>query len=462
MYVTVIAPSEQAKKGAVGCCAYPVMLFDGTPDGRVFAACVPASADEVDASTRRRWMRESCAQPDGRTGSENKDIRHGFHDFIKVMFPGLGLRGGFSLQKLVFKQAMTGTSKGAACDCYGPTGELALFIGEYKGDGAMEVRAGLIEAFAYARAVAIDIFIKGVPWEQIVVPVFSTDGCCIQFGAVFHGAPTNGVMCMVTSNVLDLTSEYGVTWATAYFRKLENHVREMTAKVTSAQVRQDWPEQAKDDDFRIHRSIHLKQNGTKVDIYGSRSKSLMHVMQIFAHLHSSVAATVVCFPLGMYNRLKSEPYSIEERTFLAFPNLEDAGYSVYPPVEENEVQLFLSQLRSAVRLLHEAGVVHGDLYVTNIMWNGSNVKIIDWDTAFFKEDGVPDDLQSEWHTNPKWKQYKTSEKIEDLDNFLVDTFDYAWKHNQWFSNTQTHSDMKQMFCDLQRKLAVEKGLIDEQ
>lgn len=47
---------------------------------------------------------------------------------------------------------------------------------------------------------------------------------------------------------------------------------------------------------------------------------------------------------------------------------------------------FLAELEFAVTAVHDAGVIHVDLYASNIMWKVEHdgsicVKIIDWDTA---------------------------------------------------------------------------------
>jgi hypothetical protein len=43
---------------------------------------------------------------------------------------------------------------------------------------------------------------------------------------------------------------------------------------------------------------------------------------------------------------------------------------------------------------HEAGIVHGDFYLSNFMWriqnNEVDLKVIDWDSAFFLSQPLPD------------------------------------------------------------------------
>jgi hypothetical protein len=55
--------------------------------------------------------------------------------------------------------------------------------------------------------------------------------------------------------------------------------------------------------------------------------------------------------------------------------------------------VFIEQLRAVVLRIGKAGVVHGDLYPSNIMWRRSRdegevlIKIIDWDAAHCLREG---------------------------------------------------------------------------
>jgi serine/threonine protein kinase len=57
------------------------------------------------------------------------------------------------------------------------------------------------------------------------------------------------------------------------------------------------------------------------------------------------------------------------------------------PVDEGDYHSFLISLESLVHRVHACGVVHVDLYPSNIMWAKTGgvvtVKIIDWDAATF-------------------------------------------------------------------------------
>jgi hypothetical protein len=65
------------------------------------------------------------------------------------------------------------------------------------------------------------------------------------------------------------------------------------------------------------------------------------------------------------------------------------GYTMGCPNRINNAHaylLFKDALKTAVNMLHEAGVLHGDLYFSNVMWKLESdetvqVKIVDWDAA---------------------------------------------------------------------------------
>jgi serine/threonine protein kinase len=70
-----------------------------------------------------------------------------------------------------------------------------------------------------------------------------------------------------------------------------------------------------------------------------------------------------------------------------FENLESDGYVIGVPEGEHLQSLYATNLKTAIEAIHTAGLVHMDLYPSNIMWksddsgNGVKIKIIDWDSV---------------------------------------------------------------------------------
>ena len=61
-----------------------------------------------------------------------------------------------------------------------------------------------------------------------------------------------------------------------------------------------------------------------------------------------------------------------------------SDYKIGLPYTQEQRKIYLEKLKSAIRAIHMAGVVHLDLYLSNIMWKELEsgkieLKIIDWD-----------------------------------------------------------------------------------
>lgn len=121
--------------------------------------------------------------------------------------------------------------------------------------------------------------------------------------------------------------------------------------------------------------------------------------KLFAH---EVTRSIPEYPLAIRTPDNSESGSISESCYhLVYRNLCTIGYSIGCPNRlENPSQFcnFVTKLTTTVRdIYHTAGVIHGDLYASNIMWKADghdnvDIKIIDWDGAHCVEEGDFSDL----------------------------------------------------------------------
>jgi serine/threonine protein kinase len=72
---------------------------------------------------------------------------------------------------------------------------------------------------------------------------------------------------------------------------------------------------------------------------------------------------------------------------LVFHNLLQQGYRMGVPEDAGDYREFLIALEVLVRQVHARGVIHVDLYPSNIMWAKVNgvvrIRIVDWDSATF-------------------------------------------------------------------------------
>jgi hypothetical protein len=119
---------------------------------------------------------------------------------------------------------------------------------------------------------------------------------------------------------------------------------------------------------------------------------------------------------------------------------------------------YLDTLEQAVAAIHLAGVVHGDLYVSNVMWREKDgavqIKIIDWDTAFLKDTGVPMTWEEMWLNKPKWLAYKLANNDPlQLDLFMVRALRFAFEKDELWTSLHTDdvSELNSRFKVVQKE-----------
>ncbi|MEG0047478.1 MAG: lipopolysaccharide kinase InaA family protein, partial [Comamonas sp.] len=80
---------------------------------------------------------------------------------------------------------------------------------------------------------------------------------------------------------------------------------------------------------------------------------------VTGHPHRQMAMALPLLPAGM-------------RPLAAPPSLRSCSRDIYPPqlgLTPGAAQHLLAQVGAAVRHLHQCGVLHGDLYAHNILWD---------------------------------------------------------------------------------------------
>lgn len=90
--------------------------------------------------------------------------------------------------------------------------------------------------------------------------------------------------------------------------------------------------------------------------------------RVFGVLIASPAAQFVCFPFGNVAGVADVDTKLKMSPALLFPNLRKAGYQCHLPQDRRVALMYTTALRKAVDTVHEAGIVHGDMYSSNVMW----------------------------------------------------------------------------------------------
>jgi serine/threonine protein kinase len=126
---------------------------------------------------------------------------------------------------------------------------------------------------------------------------------------------------------------------------------------------------------------------------------IQNMMMVFNKLYNSAARQYVEFPLSIRT-----PDSASMKLYqIIYRNLSTLGFVIGAPnrmTHEEDYNKYCLSLRRAVHAVHAAGVIHVDLYLSNVMWKKTGdeveIKIIDWDASQLLS-------QEDFHPNIKAK-----------------------------------------------------------
>lgn len=264
-------------------------------------------------------------------------------------------------------------------------GNLIVGIWEVKGGEAAPL-AGWLEAFANASRVACNLVAKGVPITDVIVPTNVYTGGSIQFGATIVLEPFFPVLVPV-GGVIDLATFEGGVLTRAYLKKAKKQAEKLN---NMARGKVEPPTAMALSRNLYHVKVLNKPTLARgLGLFGTIARGLLHMIRALNLLYASEDARPhVVFPLALRTPDKGD----DQAPFaLVFPNLANEGFRIgFPPEEVVKPSDFIEQLRAVAVRIGKAGVVHGDLYPSNIMWkrrddnHGSGevvIKVIDWDAA---------------------------------------------------------------------------------
>jgi len=285
---------------------------------------------------------------------------------------------------------------------------------EAKG-GAASTLVALRQAAITAMAIVFDLRSLGLPSEQIVIPVAGCTGSMMQFGAVICLDDSFGTF-LATSATLDLSVMAQNRLAAAYLRKASACARETERLLNSidaspqGNTQQDpistmeldpskyWIKFLSEEVFSRGLGLFTSSTVNRLDV----GPGLEHMGRALTLLYEHKAAReFVVFPLSVRSPNQLDPLVPQSETsncyLIIYEDLTKLGYQMGTPnrlADEGLYQSFLASLRLAVGEIHAAGVLHCDLYPSNLMWRSDgasttvSIKIIDWDCAHCLAEGA--------------------------------------------------------------------------
>lgn len=119
-------------------------------------------------------------------------------------------------------------------------------------------------------------------------------------------------------------------------------------------------------------------------------KSLDYMWDIYEALKDvEEVVKPLCFA-----RLDSDEEGLKNSDELIFPML--VGFTMGVPTDNDTFAAYIKELLNVIKKVHHAGVVHLDLYPSNIMWKleGGHVviRIVDWDAASKIGEAFPENM----------------------------------------------------------------------
>lgn len=268
------------------------------------------------------------------------------------------------------------------------------------------ISAAIIEGATLATNFAMQLLALHLVPEKCVLPVIANTGLCMVFGATIILPPSFPTY-IPLSKRLDLSDPQERMLASAYLIKAKAHVNNIGL---SLQKQHDLRPFSKVELLPIvdmilsEAPLHfIKRITTEVFDRGfgmfvedrdhlNIGPGIEHMFEALNMMYSSTPARHIPeYPLSIRT-----PDELSQNCYeLVFRHLGAEGYVIGCPDRIINAILFDKYriaYRESVKAVNDAGVVHGDLYLSNVMWRLRNdvveIKIIDWDAAHCLSEGV--------------------------------------------------------------------------
>jgi len=242
-------------------------------------------------------------------------------------------------------------------------------------------KEGNLEAIAHATNVAMGLVAKGLAPEEIVVPVFSCNGRLLQVSAVYFLRQTTfPVVCFLTT-VLDLFDDRGLDVAATALSKMLVHSDGITQALTNLQRQPRSQKPSLDMDLNL--SVYFIKPLIRFCSILGIDRMNESVARFFTLTSVLRGCSFACPPLAY--RLQDttmDGTSYIREDVIVFEKL--IGFQIGFPADAVERQKLFHAMQAAASEFHALGLVHMDMYLSNIMWkkNGHayDVRFVDFDS----------------------------------------------------------------------------------
>jgi hypothetical protein len=279
---------------------------------------------------------------------------------------------------------------------------------ENKGAGG-SILAAMAQAAATGSNMAMALLRKGVPIESIIIPVVANTGITMLFGVVTLLHPSSPAFTPV-SKILDLCAPKERREAAARLQLIKEYVKVLSELVSTCLRPEPPPSVMTLGSGRVFvKPISLAAFEKGLGLFANEESNpcdigpgMMHMIEVLNLLHAhEIARKHVVFPLSFSTPTSDVPFYQ-----IVYPHLGPEGYlglegyrigcPIRQPDQEQQVlnlfELYREALCEAVAAVHDAGVIHCDLYLSNVMWRQEeggaiSIKLIDWDASHRIEEG---------------------------------------------------------------------------
>jgi hypothetical protein len=244
------------------------------------------------------------------------------------------------------------------------------------------------QAFASGANLALSQERWGLASSHVAVPLLMTNGQLYQFAmaTLLDQIPVLHIL----TNILDANDPSNLEKIAKQLVMVRTHMVSQAAKLIACARVAKSAESSDPSDFPFDtRKYFLKSKDSVYNRFESSEKerkALPLLWEIFEAL-SGVEGVVMPFGYGRLKGLLDFSGCDMGGGGLVFPNLLPGRFTLGVPVDSKTYEAFCSRLEHVIHEVHARGIIHVDLYPSNILWSAQNdevdVRIIDWDAATF-------------------------------------------------------------------------------